>query len=125
MMRLAILSICVGSASCASLKVPVKIHDTEWCGDKVEEGATCFHTLSKQKRVLSKDEWNAIRFGRISGEARAFAEVIAQVEKLCEAYSCTYEETQKVEQSKKNLRRLMRSMNLDLDIMLNEIKAEM
>lgn len=73
------------NTSCAH----VAINDHEWCGDKAEKGALCFHTLTNESRQLSKEEWDATRFGNICTHdqpghlGETFAEMKANQEKLC------------------------------------------
>ena len=82
---LAISFILMG-ASCA-----VEIKDQEWCGDMGERGAECFHTLTQDKRTLTKTEWDEIRFGQVCSAASNFADIKANLEKLChETQDCKY-----------------------------------
>ncbi len=82
-----ILSIFV--SSCAR----VQIKDSEWCGDKGEKGAKCFHTLTDAVRVVPKEQWDDERFGQICGSEAAFSEVYSELTQLCRVTKiCTYEE---------------------------------
>lgn len=76
-------------ASCGT----VPIRDQEWCGDKGAMGASCFHTLSDEKRQLDRYEWAAERFGMVCTKAENFADTKAAIEKLCRTSKrCSYED---------------------------------
>ncbi len=85
-----ILFVCL--ASCA--KVPIK--DSEWCGDFGSEGASCFNTLSDNKRDISKEEWDKERFGMLCTKSQTFADWQASILKLCKASKRCSFENQKV-----------------------------
>lgn len=73
-------------ASCS-----VKIHDQEWCGDMGSQGATCFHTLKPDTRDIPKEQWDLERFGQVCTQPNNFAEIKANLEKLCrETKDCVY-----------------------------------
>ena len=75
----------------------VELKDFEACGDKVDLGATCFHSLTPETRKLTKEEWDKIRFGRISLHIDAFLYMKSAIEKLCSVSDrCTYEEKEQL-----------------------------
>lgn len=81
-------------SSCAHIQIP----DTEWCGDmgdgKQTQGiaASCFHTLTDDTRDVSKDAWDAERFGEVCTTTNNFAAWKTAIEELCSLAGkrCTY-----------------------------------
>lgn len=47
------------------------------------DGALCIMMLSDGERELSKEEWDAIRLGRISFSQEDFARIKVEYEELC------------------------------------------
>lgn len=57
------------------------------------QGATCFHTLAKDTRDLTLEQWDTVRFGQVCTDATNFASNKAALEKLCkETKNCNYEQ---------------------------------
>lgn len=76
-------------SSCAG----VTIHDSEWCGDIGSYGASCFHTVTDQRRDLSKEKWDNLRYGQLCTSAESFANWKASLLKLCgKTGMCSFEE---------------------------------
>jgi hypothetical protein len=70
----------------------VEITDSEWCGDMGASGAECFHTLTTATEELTKEEWDARRFGMVCTVADTFADWKSVIEKLCNKTGiCDYE----------------------------------
>lgn len=68
------------------------VPDQEWCGDMGPQGASCFHTLTNESRMLNKVEWDDLRFGNLCTRPETFAELKAVVEKLChKTGNCIYQ----------------------------------
>lgn len=81
------------SNSCSN----VMIKNAEWCGDAGSLGALCFHTLSDDEREMTKEQWDAERFGMICTKSENFAEWKTAILKLCRKNPiCTYEMTREV-----------------------------
>lgn len=77
--------------SCISCKT-VEVKDVEWCGDKVSLGARCTYALSGKTRNLNKEEWDAIRFGRISADSEGYTNWKTAIETLCQqTKKCDYQ----------------------------------
>ncbi len=75
----------------------VAILNHEVCGDKGTLGASCFHMLSDASRSLTKEEWDAERFGQLCMQANAFANLKAALLVLCQKTKrCTFEEIQQI-----------------------------
>lgn len=71
-------------------RVPIK--NSEWCADAGIDGAYCFKTLSDDARILTKEEWDEIRFGQICGSPQTFANFKKALLKLCRiSKACDYE----------------------------------
>lgn len=78
----------------------ITIHNAEWCGDRGNEGASCFHTNTEDFRRLNKAEWDAERFGQLCTKSENYADLEAALQKLCEkTNSCNFteDERQKIE----------------------------
>jgi len=71
------------SASLLGACKNVKIEDHEWCGDLGELGARCFYTISDRRRVLTKEEWDKEKVGKISTSAASVASIKTSILKLC------------------------------------------
>lgn len=69
------------SAACAHVRVP----DTEWCGDEGKLGASCFHTLSDDERIVSKEVWDKERTGQVCTTSKDFAAWKNALLKLCDS----------------------------------------
>lgn len=76
----------------------VKIVDHVFCGDEGTIGASCFHTLTDEIQILSKSQWDDMRFGQIctldpeGHKGETFADWKAVIEKLCSVSSdCDYQ----------------------------------
>lgn len=80
-------------SACAS----VTINDAEWCADAGELGASCFHTLTDEARDLSKEEWDALRFGQVCTGPDNFANWKAAILKFCSRTKiCSFDFKKKV-----------------------------
>lgn len=66
--------------SCAKVEIP----DVEWCGDLGPLGASCFTTLSKKERDLTKEQWDKERMGMICASSDGFAKIKTTILKFCE-----------------------------------------
>lgn len=101
-------------AGCAT----VGIQDHEFCADAGPNGASCFHSLSKDERRIYKEDWDRIsippekptpeeleaykvvagreRFGQICTQPETFADIKGAVEKLCAlTKKCIYQKEAK------------------------------
>lgn len=71
----------------------VQIKNQRWYGDIGLDGAIYFETLSEAEGVVTKPEWDKLRFGMLCTDAQSFADTKAVIEKLChESSRCTYEQ---------------------------------
>lgn len=62
------------------------------------EGATCAHTLSDATRDLTKEEWDALRFGQACTHADNLANWIEAILQLCKTTKrCTWQEVEQLE----------------------------
>lgn len=90
---LLVFSLGLSNAGCTS----IKIADAEWCGDGGKFGANCFHTLSDPSRDLTKEQWDAERFGQLCTHPDNFANWKAAILKLCdETHLCSFEVKEKI-----------------------------
>lgn len=69
--------------------IPIK--DSEWCGDVGTLGARCFNLLSTGQRKLSKQDWDAMRFGMVCTDGDALADLKGAIELLCSKVACDYQ----------------------------------
>jgi len=77
--------------------VKIKIKNQEWCADKGKLGAVCFNTLNSNSRTITKKDWDAQSFGRLSTDAQTFADIKATLINLCKTTKrCSYEVEQLV-----------------------------
>lgn len=61
-------------------------------------GASCFHTLTSDKRDIPKTAWDDIRFGQVCTDAANLADTKAVIEKLCSMTNvCTFEVQQQLD----------------------------
>lgn len=61
-------------------------------------GAAYFETLTDVSGMVSKDQWDIMRFGMICSDPGVFAENKAVIEKLCyQTGNCTYEMKKQLE----------------------------
>jgi len=75
--------------NCANVPIP----NQEWCGDMGSLGATCFKTLTPDKRDIPKTQWDNERIGEVCTTLDNFGQVKAIIEKLCnDTQLCTYEQ---------------------------------
>ncbi len=69
----------------------VSIGNHEFCGDMGRLGASCFKTLSDEKRDIPKKEWDQERVGMVCGRAEAFADWKQAILTLCKmSRKCWY-----------------------------------
>lgn len=61
----------------------VEIHDSEWCGQLPDGSAICFWMLNPKTRDVPKVLWDMERVGEVCAKASAFADIKAEIEKLC------------------------------------------
>jgi hypothetical protein len=78
----------LGLSGCGS----VEIRDFEACADFGED-AHCARFLDDETRDISPEEWQEMRVGRVSISAEDFAEIKAEIEQLCSAHKCKYEDS--------------------------------
>lgn len=100
----------------------VQIQDHEWCGDLGPYGASCFHTLTQEKRKIDKETWDRERVGQVCGKGDAFAELKGAVLKLCRlSRKCWYSSARvRVEQFGANLDDFQK----EVDALLLEIELK-
>lgn len=70
----------------------VVLKDTEWCGDKGQLGASCFHTISDGHRWVGPNEWDKERFGDVCTDSKNFAEWKKDILQLCSQCNCCSKE---------------------------------
>ncbi len=92
----------------------IKLNNAEFCGDMGVEGAACFHMLSSDTRNLTKEEWDAERFGQVCTDPQNYADLKAVLLKFCNSTKkCTYEIKKKIEE-----------FDLKLEGLMNELDAQ-
>lgn len=65
------------------------------------EGASCYHTLSKETRDIPKTAWDEERVGMLCTHSEDFAALISALEKLClKNNRCSYQETELIHEMK-------------------------
>ncbi len=101
-----ILLIAIVSIGCQNLK----IKDKEVCGDLGKAGAHCAHTLTSEKRDLSKLEWDKTRFGWLCMDSTGFNETETALDQACQLMQCTYEQSEQVQTIKTNLKDVVKSV---------------
>lgn len=80
-------------AGCSKIQVP----NTEFCADMGQLGAACFYSDSDQERELTKEAWDAERFGMLCTTGESYGEWKAALLKLCSETSlCKRADTEKV-----------------------------
>lgn len=85
----------------------VTIKNAEWCADMGELGASCFHTVSDDARELSKEEWDALRFGQVCTGPDNFANWKAAILKFCSRTKiCSFDFKKKVIQFTDKMNRM-------------------
>jgi len=90
----------------------INIHDAEFCGDMGAEGAACFHMLSSDTRNLTKDEWDAERFGQVCTDPQNYADLKAVLLKFCNSTKkCTYDVKKKIMEFDQKLEAVMDAIN--------------
>lgn len=94
----------------------IKIHDAEFCGDMGAEGAACFHMLSDDSRNLTKEEWDAERFGQVCTDPQNYADLKAVLLKFCNSTKkCTYDVKKKIMEFDQKLEAVMDAINAQKD----------
>lgn len=89
--------------SCSSIKV----HDKTIYADLGRAGAVQECLYTDCSRDLTKQEWDAIRFGKLCMDSDDFTEYETLVETFCTNYGCDYQTKKEIERGR-NLLNYMR-----------------
>ena len=81
------------TSSCQS----VIIKDAEWCSNLEDGSAYCVHTLTGKKRMVSKEQWDKERVGKLTTSAETYANIKEVIKQLCsQTNDCYFDKTKKV-----------------------------
>lgn len=75
----------------SACSIPIK--NQRWFGDEGSQGAVYFETLTTETGHIDKPTWDQMRVGMACTTLDTFAEIKAELEKLCSiSRRCNYEQ---------------------------------
>jgi hypothetical protein len=106
LLKTLLISSFIGLNSCA--KIPV--YDREVCGDLGKYGAHCAHTLTDNKRDISKEKWDVERIGMLCMNSQAYNDVETALDQLCASFDiCDYQTREELKASFSRMRNVVRA----------------
>lgn len=74
----------------------VVIKDSEWCSNLADGGAYCVHTITSEKRYVTREQWDKERIGMVSTKAENYANLKEVIKQLCsQTNDCYFDKTNK------------------------------
>lgn len=75
----------------------VIIKDAEWCSNLEDGTAYCVHSITGQKRMVSKEQWDKERVGKLTTSAETYANIKEVIKQLCsQTNDCYFDKSNKV-----------------------------